>query len=251
MLVDQAVVHVGGVQVHRADPRHRRLAERQQEVAHVALAGAILAPGEGVLRDEDRLLHAPAGERRDLGDDVAERAAPVPAPELRDRTECAPHVAALGDLHVGVRHARLEEPRRGGVVEVARRSRGRPVVPARGLADQVDDPVKLGGAEDRVHFRQLGQDLPAVALGQAARDDQRPAAAAPLQLGELEDRVHRFLAGAVDEGAGVDDHALGVFGALGEREPGRGQHAEHELGVDLVLRAAEGGQVHAHHGDQL
>ena len=54
---------------------------------------------------------------------------------------------------------------------------------------------------------------------------------------------------------GKDRHGEGDVGdlllALGEREPGRGQHAEHELGVDLVLRAAEGGQVHAHHGDQL
>ena len=57
-----------------------------------------------------------------------------------------------------------------------------------------------------------------------------------------------MLARAVDEGAGVDDHALGILGALREREPGPGQHAEHQLRVDLVLRAPEGGEVDLHDG---
>ena len=35
-----------------------------------------------------------------------------------------------------------------------------------------------------------------------------------LELGQLEDRVDRLLAGPVDEGAGVDDEALGVLGPL-------------------------------------
>src|SRR5262249_61158604 len=90
------------------------------------------------------------------------------------------------------------------------------------------------------------QDAAAVALGEAARDDERPAGALLLQLRELQDRLDRLLARAVDEGAGVDDEALRVLGPLGEREPGLGQHAEHQLGVDLVLRTAERRQMDLH-----
>src|SRR4029453_13213505 len=72
------------------------------------------------------------------------------------------------------------------------------------------------------------------------------ARAALLQLGQLEDRVDRLLAGPIDEGARVDDEALGVFRDRRERKPGLGQHAEHELGIDLVLRAAERRQVDLH-----
>src|SRR5262249_40920294 len=92
----------------------------------------------------------------------------------------------------------------------------------------------------------LLQDVAAVALGEAARDDERPAGALLLQLRELEDRLDRFLARAIDEGAGVDDEALRILGPLGEREPGLGQHAEHQLGVDVVLRTAERRQMNLH-----
>src|SRR4030095_2570441 len=79
-----------------------------------------------------------------------------------------------------------------------------------------------------------------------AGNDERPARAVLLQLRQLEDRVDRFLAGAVDEGARVDDDALGVLGRRRERKAGLGQHAEHELGIDLVLRAAERRQMDLH-----
>ena len=38
----------------------------------------------------------------------------------------------------------------------------------------------------------------------------------------------------------------GVLGSLRQREAGLGQHAEHQLRVDLVLGAAEGGEVDLH-----
>src|SRR5207245_7530593 len=136
--------------------------------------------------------------------------------------------------------------RRGRVVEVSRGRRAGPVVAAGRLAHQLDDAREIRGTEDPVHLRHLFQDVAAVALGEAARDDEGTAGPPLLQLRELEDRVDRFLARTVDEGAGVDDEALGVFGALRERKPGLGQHAEHQLGVHLVLRAAEGRQMDLH-----
>src|SRR5438093_540236 len=121
-LVERAVVDVRGMQVHRPDPGHPRvLAERQQQVADVAVAGEVTAVRERVLRDEDGLLDAARGEALDLRDDVAQRAAAVTTADLGDRAEGTAHVAALGDLHVGVRHLARQQPRGGGVVEIARR----------------------------------------------------------------------------------------------------------------------------------
>ena len=86
----------------------------------------------------------------------------------------------------------------------------------------------------------------AVALGEAAGHDERPRAPALLELRQLENRVDRFLARPVDEGAGVDDEALGGLGGR-RRSRGRpGEHAQHQLGVDLVLGAAEGGEMDFH-----
>src|SRR3989441_1983238 len=164
------------------------------------------------------------------------------------RSEGAAHVAPLGDLHVGVRHLRREQARRRRVVEVARRRRGRPVVTGRRLADEVHDPLESRGPEDRVHLRHRSHDLAAVALSEAARDDERAAAPRLLEPRQLEDRVHRLLARTVDEGARVDDEALGLLGLGREGEAGLGEHAEHQLGVDLVLGAAEGREMDLHVG---
>ena len=210
---DEAVVDVRGVEVHGPDPRHLRIGEREQQIGDVPVAGEIAAIGQRVLGDEDGLLDPARGEPLHLGDHVPDGAAAVAAAELRDRAERAAHVAALGDLHVGIGRARAEEARRGRVVEIARRRRGHPVLPAVGLVHEVHDAVQLGGAEDGVDFRDLGEDVLPVALGEAAGHDERAGAAPLLQLGQVEDGVDRLLAGAVDEGAGIDHQALGGLGA--------------------------------------
>src|SRR6266850_2776583 len=246
-LVEHALVDVRGMQVHRPDPRHPRvLAQRQQQIADVAVAGQVAPVGQRVLRDEDRLLHAALREAFHLRDDVAQRAAAMLAAELRNRAEGAAHVTAFGDLHVGVRHLAREQARGRRVVEIAGRGRRRPVFPVGGLADEVDDALEAGGAEDRVDLRHLGQDLAAVTLGEAAGDDERAAGAALLELRQLEDRGHRFLARAVDERARVHDEALRLLRALDDRMAGGGQAPEHQLGVDLVLGAAQRGEVDLH-----
>src|SRR3989449_8872150 len=145
-------------------------------------------------------------------------------------------------------YLRREQARRRRVVEVARRRRGRPVVTGRRLADEVHDPLESRGPEDRVHLRHRSHDLAAVALSEAARDDERAAAPRLLEPRQLEDRVHRLLARTVDEGARVDDEALGLLGLGREGEAGLGEHAEHQLGVDLVLGAAEGREMDLHVG---
>src|SRR5882724_6814598 len=246
-LVEHALVDVRGMQVHRADPRHPRvLAERQQQVTDVAVAGDVPSVGERVLRHENGLLHAARREPLDLRDDVAQRTAAMLAAELWNGAEGAAHVTALGDLHVRVRHPRREQARRGRIVEIAGRGRRRPVLAVGGLADEVDDALEAGGAQDGVDLRHLLQDLAAIALGEAAGDDQRAAGPALLELGQRENRVHGFFARAIDEGARVDDEAFRLLGALDDRMAGGGETAEHQLGVDLVLRTAQRGEVDFH-----
>ncbi len=55
--------------------------------------------------------------------------------------------------------------------------------------------VEFVGADERVHFRHFLADVAAIALHQAAGDDQLLRAADLLVFGHLEDGVDRFLLG--------------------------------------------------------
>ena len=61
----------------------------------------------------------------------------------------------------------------------------------------------------------------------------------------LEDRVDALLFGRVDERARVDDDDVGVLGRVDQRVAGGLDLAEHQLGVDLVLRTTERDEVDA------
>jgi hypothetical protein len=43
--LDEPVVHVGRMQVHRTDPRHPRLAERQEKIGDITVARQVAAVG--------------------------------------------------------------------------------------------------------------------------------------------------------------------------------------------------------------
>ena len=105
----------------------------------------------------------------------------------------------------------------------------------RRLPHELDDAGQVGGAEDAVDLRHLPEDVPAVALGQAARDDERPAPPRLLELGQLEDRGHRILTGPIDESARVHDQALRVLGRRHQREAGAPSMPSISSEVDLVL----------------
>ena len=111
--------------------------------------------------------------------------------------------------------------------------------PAQRVLEDLRDVLELAGADERVDLGQLLGQLGAVALGQAAGDDQRADRAALLLVGQLEDRVDRLLARARDERAGVHDRDVRVGEVLGDRAARERELPEHDLGVDLVLRAAE------------
>ena len=102
------------------------------------------------------------------------------------------------------------------------------------------------GAEDRVDLRNLRAQLVAIALRHAAGDDEALALAVLLELGHLEDGVDRFLLGLVDERAGVDDEHVGVGRVARQLVARLLGEPEHHLGVDEVLRAAEGDHADLH-----
>src|ERR1700727_364417 len=99
------------------------------------------------------------------------------------------------------------------------------------------DGFELAGAYYGVDFRDVGADLVAVALYEAAGYDEALGAASigDLVLDHLEDGVDGFLFCGVDEAAGVDDEDVGVFGAGGELGAAAMEQAHHDLGVDEVL----------------
>jgi len=104
-----------------------------------------------------------------------------------------------------------------------------------------EDGFELAGADYGVYFGDVLLDFVAVALDEAAGDDDatRFAAVLLLVLDHLEDGVDGLLLGGVDEAAGVDDDDLGVFGARGELGSVVVEETHHDLGVDEVFGAAE------------
>ena len=81
-------------------------------------------------------------------------------------------------------------------------------------------------------------DFVAVALDEAAGDDELFGRAGGFVAGHFEDGVDGFLLGGVDEGAGVDDEDLGLLRMGGEARAGAVEQAHHDLGVDEVFGAA-------------
>jgi len=106
-----------------------------------------------------------------------------------------------------------------------------------GEAGGGQDAFELAGAEDGVDLRDVFADLVAVALDEAAGDDDALGLAAVLLLvlDHLEDGVDGLLLGGVDEGAGVDDDDFGVFGAGCEVGAVVVEQAHHDFGVDEVF----------------
>ncbi len=80
--------------------------------------------------------------------------------------------------------------------------------------EQVADLHVRAGAEEVIDLGQVLREAFAVALHEAAGDDERLALAGLLVLGELENVVDGLLLGGFEEGAGVDDDDLGVLRVL-------------------------------------
>ena len=91
-----------------------------------------------------------------------------------------------------------------------------------------------------IDFRKLVEQNLFLTFGQAAGDDHGAHLAGPLAFEHLLDHADRFLAGRVDEAAGVDHDEVGRLGIGNDGEPVLSEQAEHPLGIDQVLRATKG-----------
>ena len=105
------------------------------------------------------------------------------------------------------------------------------------------DALELVDADPGVDEWELVDELLAVALRQAAGDDDGAAAAARFVRGHLRDDGAGLLAGRGDKGAGVDQDDVGVVGIVREGQALGHEHARHDLRVDEVLGAAEADQT--------
>ena len=238
------------IEVVHADPRRRFVEPRRgaQEPREAVGEAEVAAVGGGVLRHEAGLGDPLPREAPQLVEHVVERAGAHLAAEARDGAEGAGLVAPFGDLDVGAprraddaaaRVGRGEQRARGaarGVERVDRREARREHARRRGDLVEAEQRVDLGDP--------LGQ-LGAAALHEAAGGDDAPPRRATLPLLGRQERLDRLHAGGVDEGAGVDDEEVGVLRVLDDFGAGRGEAAEDQLGVHLVLGAAEADQRYA------
>ena len=169
-------------------------------------------------------------QRAHLGLDRVDRPRPLLAAERRDRTERARPVAALGHLHVGPRRGR----RRAGQLEQVPDAGGL-AAPEHHLGEATPSPANPTTASAS---GSASASSVAVALGHAAGDHEP--GVGPLHLGQRERDVDRLLPGCLDERTGVDHDEVGVLGLVGGGEPVGEERGDHLVGVDGVLRAAQG-----------
>ena len=220
---------------------HAEMRECFAQAQHVALhwlavpeTGAVLqidTVGAGVLRNHQQLLHAGIHETFGFGHDVFHRAADEISAQARNDAERAAMVAAFGNFQVGiVARGELDTLRwhqvNQGVVAVDYGLRNH-------LMDGRNHFFVGMRAGDAKHAGMHAGDLLGV-FAHAAGDND----AAVFTHG-LADGVERFLLGAVDETAGVDDDHIGAFIAGDDVVAFQFQLGEDAFGVDQGFGAAE------------
>ena len=124
----------------------------------------------------------------------------------------------------------LARPRVATAIALPRMLNGEGKAGAAGCnARRFENRFQLAGADHRVHFRNVLADLVAVALHQAARNDQLGGTAFGLVTRHFENGVDRLLLGRIDEAARIDDQDLGVFRPRSQARAGAIQQAHHDL----------------------
>ena len=200
--VEQPLRDAIGIGVEEAHPVEAFDAAPGAPAAGKAIAQTeVLAVRGGVLADQRDFAHACGGEIfRFAHDGFKAAAAELPA-QLRNDAERAGMIAALGDLDVrGV-------ARRGQARAAWRRDRETQAAPAEVRASSPWTACRIPSTSSvpmtASTSGMLLADGVAVALHQAAGDDQAARPAEFLVLGHLEDGVHRLLLCRLDEAAGV------------------------------------------------
>ena len=113
-----------------------------------------------------------------------------------------------------------------------------------GLLDDLADLRDLVDAHEGVDLGDEPGQIIAEALRKTARDDEGLASVAGFaDFVGIEDSVDALLLRGVDERTGVDDDRVRLGGVVGDLDAALEERAEHDLGVDKVLGAAEGDQA--------
>ena len=105
-----------------------------------------------------------------------------------------------------------------------------------------------GTAHHGVHLGDLLLDLAAVALRQAAGDDDFQVGVCLLVGAGLEDILDGFGLGALDEATGVDQDHIGLAQVGHRLVACRQQDMHHAVQIDLVFGAAKGNTRNFHRG---
>ena len=228
-----------GIDVEQPDPA--QFLDLRQFGAEIMEVDVRTAPVVGgVLGHELQLAHPARGQVAGLGGDLGDRPVDLAAADHRDAAEGALEVAALGDLHerdVGRRQqGAVAHPLVARILGAADRH------PVPGQLQGVDHGVEVPHAADDVDLGIVGGDAVGLLLGQASGHHQP---ASVLGGGHLGHRVEAVAPRRLDEAAGVHDPDIGLFGGGGGPYAAGGEAPEQGLGIDQVLVAAEGRDVHA------
>ena len=101
-------------------------------------------------------------------------------------------------------------------------------------------------AHEDVHLRQQFRQFIAKSLRQTAGHNQALVRVRGFaELRRLQNRVHAFLLGRIDERASIDDHYIRLFGVVDHLHAGTKQRAEHDLGIDQILGATKRNQANS------
>ena len=145
-------------------------------------------------------------------------------------------IAAFRNLDVRRVLRRGDDARRQVVIKKRRRLRGQH---AQIAFDRFHDALDFAGADDRVHFRHLLEDLRSKALHQAARHDQFFRCAKFLVLRHFQNGVHRFFLRRLNKAARIDHQHFGFVRARRQLVPFARKNTHHHLAVHEVLRASQ------------
>ena len=105
--------------------------------------------------------------------------------------------------------------------------------------DCLDDAFDFAGADHRIHFRHLLENLVAKAFYQAPCHDQFFRRAEFLVLGHFQNRVDRFFLRGFNEAARIHDQDFGILRARRQFVAIARQQAHHDLAIDEVFGASE------------
>ncbi len=231
-----------GVDVVEAHPQAELaqfLGQVEELGAHLALlpdAGLVPdvdAVGAGVLRDDEQFLDAGLGQLFSLAQHVDHRPRDEVAAQGGDDAEGAAVVAAFGDLQIGVvARGQLHALRRQKVdIGVVRRGCR--------LVNRRHDALIGLRAGDGEHVGVLFADE-VRGRAHAAGDDDLA-----VLLQRRADGAQRFLAGRIEEAAGVDHDQVGTVVLAGDLVAFRAQPRDDALRIDERLRASEADEADA------